>query len=177
MKKFYQKESYPTGDCFRTCVASILEVDSLEDVPNFMRDGEKKFDEYFKTWLNNNGFICIQYMIQESKVINRVGFDGALCILGGINTATGIHHSCVGQIRFEDNCKLYYDCIHDPLKNNDIENMSFISAYFIVKRIDGLMLNQSIEDTVVEKGLIDELDEKYFKIASERINKPKDTLF
>ena len=55
MKEYYQKESYPTGDCFRTCIASILEADNLEDVPNFMKDGEKYFESnsLFSTFFCN----------------------------------------------------------------------------------------------------------------------------
>ena len=48
MKKFYQIESYPTGDCFRTCLASIMESDNLEDIPNFMNYGALSGDLIIK---------------------------------------------------------------------------------------------------------------------------------
>ena len=57
MKIFYQKESYPFGDCFRTCLASIMESNNLEDIPNFMKDGELNFEKNFNEWLIKNNCI------------------------------------------------------------------------------------------------------------------------
>lgn len=140
MKKFYQSESYPYGDCFRTCIASILEVDKLEDVPNFMRDGEELFEEHLKKWLNDNDYMIIEYKIHGASVLDRVNFDGALCILGCSHKDSGIGHSCVGRIRFEDDSKVFYDGIHNPIKNNYFSNLTITSASFLVKRLDGLKL-------------------------------------
>lgn len=58
------------GDCFRACVASILEV-PLEEVPNFMEDGRKQFDDNLDKWLKDQSFTMLDCRILEPEVVWR----------------------------------------------------------------------------------------------------------
>ena len=136
MKKFYQKEFYPFGDCFRTCIASILERDKLEDIPNFMKDGEAMFEEHFEHWLNENNYLDITYEINNSKLIGTK-FNGQLCILCGLDIATKIRHSVVGRIDFsKETNQIIYTIIHNPIKNGNEESLEIDFCTLIVKRLD-----------------------------------------
>ena len=136
MKKYYQKESYPTGDCFRTCIASILESDNLEDIPNFMKDGEQFFENNFKEWLDANGYMEITYEIHNSKILGK-NFNKHLCILTGTDSNTKIAHSVVGQVDYSssDNT-IHYSEVHNPYLNGNTENIDFEFCTFIVKRLE-----------------------------------------
>lgn len=136
MKKYYQKESYPTGDCFRTCIASILGSENLEDVPNFMKDGEQFFESNFKEWLNINGYMEIAYEIHNSKILGK-NFHKHLCILTGTDSNTKIAHSVVGRVTYnEEDNTIHYNEIHNPLFNGNTDNIKFKFCTFIVKRLD-----------------------------------------
>jgi len=52
--------SLSKGDCFRACVASILEL-PIEEVPNFMEDGEDKFNDHIVDWIKDRTF-TIRYV-------------------------------------------------------------------------------------------------------------------
>jgi hypothetical protein len=136
MKKFYQKESYPIGDCFRTCLASIMECDNLEDIPNFMKDGESAFEENFEQWLNENNCIDITYEIHSSKLIGSK-FNGQLCILSGKDTNTGIGHCVVGKVEYiKENEQILYSLVHNPLKNENNDSLEIDFCTFVLKRLD-----------------------------------------
>lgn len=136
MKKFYQIESYPTGDCFRTCLASIMESDNLEDIPNFMKDGEQFFESNFNKWLIENGYLDITFEINNSKLLGK-NFNGQLCILTGVDSITKIAHSVVGRVDYrEKNNSLHYSEIHNPSLNGNTENIDFLFCTFVAKRLD-----------------------------------------
>lgn len=45
------------GDCLRACVASLLDIERIEDVPHFMHDGDDFQGDYrFKVFLRGRGF-------------------------------------------------------------------------------------------------------------------------
>lgn len=136
MKKHYQIENYPTGDCFRACIASILESEKLEDIPNFMKDGERFFESNLKEWLDLNGYMEITYEIHGSRLLGK-NFNNHLCILTGTDSVTNISHSVVGEVIYnKENNTIIYQEVHNPSKNSDTENMDFIFCTFISKRVD-----------------------------------------
>ena len=136
MKKFYQKESYPYGDCFRTCLASIMESDNLEDISNFMKDGELNFEKNFDEWLIKNNCIDISYEINNSKIVGSK-FNGQLCILTGKDTNTNIRHSVVGKVEYiKEKQEILYSVVHNPLLNMNEDNFEIDFCTFIVKRLD-----------------------------------------
>ena len=52
------------GDCFRACMASIFECD-LKDIPDFMGDGEKHFNERISKWGKDNGVLILDATIED----------------------------------------------------------------------------------------------------------------
>ena len=136
MKKFYQIESYPTGDCFRTCLASIMESDNLEDIPNFMKDGESMFEQHFEHWLSENNCMDITYKIDSSELIGTK-FNGQLCILCGLDIITKIRHSVVGEVTYDKKSnQIIYSVVHNPLRNMNEDNFEIDFCTFIVRRLD-----------------------------------------
>lgn len=136
MKKFYQIENYPIGDCFRTCIASILESNNLEDIPNFMKDGESSFSKHFNKWLRKNNMLYVTYQIHNS-VIDGYYFDGWKCILTGIDKNTNIGHSMVGEVKYNKSKNtIEYFIIHNPHAMINEDNINIINCGFLSKRID-----------------------------------------
>lgn len=127
MIKYYQKESYPYGDCVRTCLASILETENLEDIPNFMRDGEGKYIEHLDEWCKMKGLdritIAWDFIHGMVEISSRY-----VLIFGDIR---GISHATVGKLYYENN-KAHIEYKHDPIRNNDFKefNITHIQLYF-----------------------------------------------
>ena len=48
---------FEKGNCMQACIASIFEV-SLDEIPNFMRDGEKNYLYNLNEWCDEFGIIC-----------------------------------------------------------------------------------------------------------------------
>jgi len=133
MKKHYQKESYPFGDCFRTCMASILESDKLEDVPNFMKDGEELFNDNLSMWLKENNLQSLTVDWEGLNKFNTILTSKVYIIATGKNN--GIFHSVVGTYTKEDERHLI-SLVHDPIEgqnffNSDEDNMGIIQIRFI----------------------------------------------
>ena len=63
--------NFKTGDCFRACVASILEL-QIEYVPNFMSDGPNCFDQNLREWGDRNGFRAIDIQIEGTNDIKNI---------------------------------------------------------------------------------------------------------
>ena len=97
MKKFKQVENYPIGDCVRTCMACILDVDKIEDVPNFMRDEEPHFIEYLTEWLENNNLEYMQMEIDD--FFNSPWMPKGYCLLAGKSPRGEWDHMVVGEIK------------------------------------------------------------------------------
>lgn len=72
MKKQKQKiTDFKTGDCFRTCVASLLNLDK-EKVFNFMADGRELFNDAVGFFNRRNGLILLDVWISSSQILNNV---------------------------------------------------------------------------------------------------------
>jgi hypothetical protein len=105
------------GNCFATCVASILDL-PLEDVPNFAcSPSEEWFGEFFN-WLKARGYSVVYLYHPEAgdvtKVDDKVPFSEAfftpyLYIATGKSPRGDFLHSVVGQ---------YDKVVHDPHPDN-----------------------------------------------------------
>lgn len=84
------------GDCYRTCIASILEM-NIEEVPHFFKDFKEGDDwaQEANDWFNQNGLVNVsfafyehpgEYMAQENT--------GVYYILTG-EGKLGVNHSVV----------------------------------------------------------------------------------
>lgn len=74
------------GDCFRTCVASILEL-PLDQVPNFVESSDMNKACY--DWLKERGLGCVRMYFSDHEDMKHVYFDGdaypAYCIMSGVS--------------------------------------------------------------------------------------------
>lgn len=116
MKKVYQKViSKDTGDCMQAVIASLFEV-KLEEVPEFIKLGEKWFF-VMKKFFKDNGYPHLMYVNKsdgglDTEFLKRVAkFDG------GIN---GFFYASVPSQNFADGCghavvvDSDLNIVHDP---------------------------------------------------------------
>lgn len=140
MKYHYQKYQYPKGDCFRTCLACILNKEDVEDIPNFMKNGEEYFDDLFFLWLDMNNY---QYIEVSRKEWEKQWYipEGICTVI--IKNAQHPHgHSVIAKSYSKDNLK-YLEFLHNPQKgfdcNNikieDVVSIGFLSIKLIEKEI------------------------------------------
>lgn len=96
MKKENQIEfNKSLGDCFRACVASILEF-PITEMPNFWEQTQDSL-EYWKLtndWLSKLGYKCIVVNILDDC---KCYIDGLLCIALGKNKKNKEEHAVVWQ--------------------------------------------------------------------------------
>lgn len=57
--------SFTNGDCMRACVASVFEM-KIEDVPNFMKDGEDYFAEHLQRFCSKLGLYALDMEFHET---------------------------------------------------------------------------------------------------------------
>lgn len=136
MKKHLQKIGYPFGDCVRTCIASILDCENVEEIPNFMKDGEDLFSSNLNNWCIENNMFYIQFKFSDS--ISAV-YNNTLCIATGKKKSDGVYHSIIVEISQNQNTRnidLFF--VHDPLGRNEdecMEDFESISHITIIGKI------------------------------------------
>jgi len=97
MTKLIQTENYPTGDCMRTVFACMLNKANPDEVPNFMRDGEKTFYPYMESWLTENDLEWIELDYEDWKKTPSVPLG--ICGITGKSPRGDYDHIVVGDIR------------------------------------------------------------------------------
>lgn len=94
------------GDCFRACIASLLEF-PLERVPNFMDAKPEEWFEDCAHWCMRRGFNIVDWHISEAE---RVAW-----ILGGYYIASGPGpRGCLHSVVY-----LNGEMVHDPHISRD----------------------------------------------------------
>ena len=90
------------GDCFRACVASLLELPA-EDVPHFCETGMEGAVERCDAWLNERGLalFAIPFTADSPELVMRTvahNNDGIYYLLTG-TSRSGCNHSvvCLGD--------------------------------------------------------------------------------
>lgn len=74
--------TFTTGDCMRACVASILEL-TLQQVPNFMKDGSNKYYENIQKWfLEKTSFLPLDVEFKEEGQ-DREWLKDCICVAVG----------------------------------------------------------------------------------------------
>ena len=131
----YQSKLGKGGDCFRACVASLMEK-RLDDVPDFMNMFlEDEFADRcylaFAEWLKPMGFAHILLQpsfgeLEGSFMKRNIDLTGALCIANG-RSPRGSFHSVVygGGV-----------VLHDPVKGGG--GILSVESMVIVFPIDPL---------------------------------------
>lgn len=125
----FQTDFSPKGDCFRACIASLLE-EPLELVPNFW-DGAEDSNQMMvnarKFLEENYGLGIMRVALQDDAFIHAS--KGVYFILGGTsNTHALAHHAVIGQFT-ETAC--IHEIVHDPNPNNPGVGIQ-MAAYFII---------------------------------------------
>jgi hypothetical protein len=143
MKPVYQKiTEIGKGDCWRACIASILELD-IDSVPNFVGEmnplvGPTHYDTC-KEWLRSRGLFMLDISLNNDMewfyFINWTMVEDAYAIASVPSQKNqGGWHSVV--IKFEKTCpkSTRLVIIHDPRKDNEkypedvkIRRLQFIS--------------------------------------------------
>jgi len=122
-----------TGDCFRTCVANVLEL-PLDDVPNFC--AHEDWWIRLQAWLKPlNLFFC--------EIMNEGGkspmptlpplSNGAMCIAAGIGPR-GVRHAIVCRYRHSsENNKHWLELAHDPHPDSDgVEKVDTVGWFMVI---------------------------------------------
>ena len=106
------------GDCFRACVASILER-PVESVPNFVRKNQTD-EELWKlhnSWAANENFRYVLIFLEKNR---WDVLDNIFCIASGKSPRGEHYHAVVW----------HNGIIHDPHPSNDF--LAEDPAYFIL---------------------------------------------
>jgi len=144
MKPVYQKViEQGKGDCWRACIASILELD-IDEVPNFVGDSDHTkgitADTLCRDWLKERGLYIVELLLWNDKPwdlsINFWYIGGAYCI-ASVPSQRFKHgtHAVVGQfVTIKGSTE--FKIVHDPNKGNSpypddvkITRMQFICNF------------------------------------------------
>jgi hypothetical protein len=102
------------GDCFRACIASILEL-SIEDVPHFVAIKHDWWGETQK-WLHGRGLSGLWLGLDPERMAFANWADPLYCILSGPSPRGEFQHSVVGQV---DEGGWSFKTVHDPHPSKD----------------------------------------------------------
>lgn len=115
------------GDCFRTCLACVLDLASPTEVPNFTEADEGHIvDARISEWLASRGYgqILIHHDGGHWKG-DLADLVDALCIMCVPSARfEGGYHAVVGQVRLEftdetkHSWRTWVDVVHDPSPTN-----------------------------------------------------------
>lgn len=90
------------GDCWRTCIACLLDM-SPADVPHFADQDNPKADEQCREWLKERGFNLVKVcMFAESASFAADWFRDAFYILTGLSpNVAEVAHCVIGRGAFD----------------------------------------------------------------------------
>jgi len=106
----------PGGDCFRACVASVLEM-KIDDVPHFCEDGKHDGVWYlaFRDWLKERGLCAVTYDWTGScPPQGMIGHCLVSVQSKHPDAQTGWLHSVVGKSWLDADGLMALDIVHDP---------------------------------------------------------------
>ncbi len=114
------------GNCFATCVASLLDL-PLSEVPNFCAEENDDWFALLQQWLGERGLFAIELKMVSEPFLCPVP-DGTLAILTGMG-ARGLLHSVIGSYRLRAEQHVW-EHVHDPHPDDtfidDVQNITFI---------------------------------------------------
>jgi len=93
------------GDCFRACVASVLEL-PIEEVPHFVQESEDWY-EMFTEWLSKREMFAIEVKVSEPPASVVLPPD-VPCIVSA-HGPRGCMHSVVGRYDGGEGIELDHD--------------------------------------------------------------------
>jgi len=112
MTKLKQIEDYPIGDCFRTCIACLLNYKDPKEIPNFMDEGDNNFQNKFDQWLKDTNLSYIELNIESFK-IHPYFVPLGECIVVGKSPRGNYNHAVIGQViktgKYDKQIETVYD--------------------------------------------------------------------
>jgi hypothetical protein len=121
---FQQLVDHEKGDCWRCCIASILELPA-EAVPNFVGEQEIKFGkmacDLAKRWLNERGLTLLECRSKPFDALNWFYLPGVYCIASVPSQRfEKTSHAVVAQWQTdpEDEYVTRFKIVHDPSPTN-----------------------------------------------------------
>lgn len=98
------------GDCFRCCIASLLELDP-RDVPHFMEEGESSKDKWYPrllSWLTPQGLTYFEFNCTEEALHTWQEFF--------TRENVNVYHTLSGQSPIAKHTVIAYNgkCVFDP---------------------------------------------------------------
>ena len=136
--KLTQIENYPIGDCVRSVFACLLGLDNVEEVPNFMRDGNEKFQEHLEQWLEEKD---LEYIELDYEVYKETAyFPYGHCGVSGKSPRGDWDHIVVGEIvkRVEDDGAyrdIYFRHDTSPFHDGKFIDSDIKSIGFLVRKL------------------------------------------
>lgn len=105
-------------DCFRACVASLLEL-GIEEVPNFVGDEDAGVGEQWwialGKWLSARGVAAVS--IHDQVGHSLTVWDDLLHIASGMGPR-GVRHAVVGRLEADDE-EMRWHLVHDPHQSDE----------------------------------------------------------
>lgn len=121
MKPVSQIDPSTTGDCFRACLASILEADH-EEIPDFCK-WQGDWHSLMNDWFAKRGLCILTVQIVDGMPWNPLPGNPWAIFVG--KTPSGVLHAVVGRCEGPD-----FAIVHDPHPNQGgidlVESVTFI---------------------------------------------------
>jgi hypothetical protein len=127
-KQKFLVENGATGDCWRCCVAAILQIPA-EEVPHFLeleKDGGKDMHVATQEWLSKRGYFMVCSDHYTVYGLNKDWFDDLPLIAAGPTERSkglGKHHAVV---------MLKDEIVYDPHPSN--AGLTYISDKYLIAR-------------------------------------------
>lgn len=117
---FHDPDAGVVGDCFRACVASILEL-SIDEVPHFFEDGGRVWWFELDRFLAQRGLAAVEFTTSSENVLS----EAAVYIASGPSPRhPEVHHAIV--------CR-GFDVVHDPHPSRDGIESTERQLFFVTR--------------------------------------------
>jgi len=128
------------GDCFRTCVACVLDIEDPLDVPHFIQDEERDGGEQWWTafgrWLSLRGLgsISIHSQVGHSLTV----WSQPVYHIASAMGPRGHRHAVIGRLTADEH-EIRWEMVHDPHPSRDGLDGSPDRFYFIIPNDPGCL--------------------------------------
>lgn len=92
MRPVTQTVDYPSGDCFRACLCSLLEL-PIEAIPNFQENEGEKFEELYRKFNDDSKYRMVSITCENPEITLK----GCMVIAHGKSPGKDYNHSVIWQ--------------------------------------------------------------------------------
>jgi hypothetical protein len=132
MKKVFQTiVDKGRGNCFAACLASLLEID-IENIPDFLANGEANFDIEIEKFLRPLGLTFIRiYDPWEDNHLWLPSLPGTYFIISlPSQKYPGGLHAVVGTVKLQESGTMRWEVVHDPNAGNAPYGEDVVPKFF-----------------------------------------------